>query len=91
MVPPNKTNWETREDILSLSRTLKTNVNRRIKPRVNIFESTMTFILRDIVINNPPIFLGCIVGEDPQGFLNGVYMVLNTMRVTSSEKALLFS
>ena len=36
---------------------------------------------------NPSIFLGSKVGDDPQQFLDCVYMVWNAMGVTSREKA----
>ena len=36
---------------------------------------------------NPPIFLGCRVGEYFQEFLDGVYNVLSAMGVNSREKA----
>ena len=39
--------------------------------------------MRDFVRINPPIFLSSKVGEDPQKFLDGVYMMLG---VTSREK-----
>ena len=39
----------------------------------------MTYRLRYFVSINPPIFLGCKVGEDLQEFLNGVYKVLSVM------------
>ena len=35
---------------------------------------------------SPPTFYGSNVDEDPQGFLNRVYKVLNVIKVTSSEK-----
>ena len=35
---------------------------------------------------NPSIFLGPMVGEDPQEFLDGVYKVLSAIRVTSREE-----
>ena len=42
--------------------------------------------MRDFVRINPPIFLSSKVGEDPQKFLAGVYMMLSVMGVTSREK-----
>ena len=47
----------------------------------------MTSILIDFVSMNPPIFLGSKVGEYPHEFLDGVYLVLNVMAVTSREKS----
>ena len=40
----------------------------------------------DFVRMNPPIFLGSMVGEDPQEFLNEVYKVLSAMGVAFREK-----
>ena len=43
-------------------------------------------MLREFVIMNSPTFLGSKVEEDAQEFLDGVYKVLSTIRVTSREK-----
>ena len=59
--------------------------------RVNVVETTMTSRLRDFMSMNSLIFLGSKVGEDPQEFLNGMYKVINAIRVTSREKAELAS
>ena len=48
-------------------------------PRVNVVEITITSRLRYFVRINPPMFLGSMVGEDPQDFLDGVYKVLSAM------------
>ena len=58
MVPPDMTNGEIKESLLTLARATMTQVNRDIGPRVNALESTMTSILRESVRINPPIFLG---------------------------------
>ena len=36
---------------------------------------------------NPPIFLGSMLGEDPQEFIDEVFKILRAMGVTSREKA----
>ena len=36
---------------------------------------------------NPPIFYGSKVEEDPQGFIDEVFKVLDAMGVSSQEKA----
>ena len=46
-------NEEIREALLTLDRAITTQVNRDIGLRLNALESTMTFILRDIVRMNP--------------------------------------
>ena len=58
---------------------------------MNVVESTMTSRLRDLLRMNPRIFLGSMVGEDPEEFLDGVYKVLSAMGVTSMEKVALDS
>ncbi|XP_049368646.1 uncharacterized protein LOC125833527 [Solanum verrucosum] len=60
-------------------------------PRVNAYESTVASRLRDFVRMNPPIFLGSRIGEDPQGFLDEIYKIVDAMRVSSREKAELAS
>ena len=72
MVRLEMTNGDFREDLLVIARAMTTHVNRGIKPRVNIMESTMTIILRDFLRMNPPIFLCSKVGDYPQEYLDGV-------------------
>ena len=66
---------------------MNTAINFSMMPRVNVVERTMTSRLRDFLRMTPPFFLGFMVREDPQEFLDGVYKVLSSMRVTSREKA----
>ena len=66
-------------------------VIRDIGPRVNSFESIMSFRLRDFVRMNTHIFLVSKVGEDPQAFLDEVYKIVYAMGVTSRDKAELSS
>ena len=70
---------------------MTTQVNLSMVSRVNLVENTMTSRLRDFVRMNPPIFLGFIVGEDPQEFIDGVYKVLSATGFTSRDKAELTS
>ena len=77
-------NRDIREALLALDRTMTTQVDLGMVPRVNVVENIMTSRLKDFVRMNPPIFLGSKVGEDPQEFLYGVYKVLSAMGVTSS-------
>ena len=70
---------------------MTTQLNFSVVTRVNVFEITITSRLRDFVRMNPAIFLGSKVREDPHEFLDGVYNVLGSMRVTCWEKAHLAS
>ncbi len=91
MVTPDMTNGEIKEALLDLTRAMTTHVNSGVEPRVDVLESTMTYRLWDFVRTNPPIFLGSKVEEYPQEFLDGVYKVLSSIRVTYREKAELTS
>ncbi|TMX01730.1 hypothetical protein EJD97_023781 [Solanum chilense] len=70
----------------ALDRAVITQANLSMVRRVNVVEITMKSRLTDFVRMNPPIFLGSMVGEDPQDFLDRVYKVFSPMRVTSREK-----
>ena len=76
MVFPDMTNEEFRGDLLSLALGMTTEANRDVGPRVNTSESIMSSRLRDLIIINPPIFLGSKVEEDPQ---DGVHKVLSAI------------
>ena len=76
-----------KEDLLAQARTVTTKVYLRTVPRVNVVDRTRTSRLRDFVRMNPPKFLCSKVRDNPQDFLDGVYKVLSTMRVTSIDKA----
>ena len=86
MVPPDMTNGEIKESLLTLARATMTQVNRDIGPRVNALESTMTSKLKDFVWMNSHTFLLSKVGEFPQEFLDEVYKIVHAMGVTSREK-----
>ena len=70
---------------------MTTQVNLSMVPRVSVAERTNTSRLRDFIRRNPPIFLCSMVGEDPQEFVDGVYMVLSAMGVICREMAELAS
>ena len=80
-------NREIRESLHTLARAMTTQVNRDIRPRVNDLESTMASRLKYLVRMNPPIFLGCKMGDDPQPFVDEVYNTVHAMGVTSKKKA----
>ena len=56
------TNGEIRDALIALAQTMKTHVNKDVKPRVNAFENTMTYRLRGFMKMNHPIFLGFKIG-----------------------------
>ena len=57
---------------------------------MNSLEINMTSRLGNFV-RIPPIFLGSMMGEDPQDFCVKVYKIVHAMGVTSREKAELAS
>ncbi|WMV13523.1 hypothetical protein MTR67_006908 [Solanum verrucosum] len=83
VVPPAMTNEEIRAAFLTLAQAMTAQANRDVEPRVNANESTTASRLRDFVRRNPPIFLGPRIGEDPQGFLNEIYKIVDAMEVFS--------
>ncbi|XP_049358703.1 uncharacterized protein LOC125823359 [Solanum verrucosum] len=89
--PPAMTNEEIRAAFLTLAQATTTQANRDVGPRVNANESTAASRLRDFVRMNPSIFLGSRIGEDPQGFLDEIYKIVDAMGVSSREKAELAS
>ena len=50
-------NRDIREALLALDRTMTTQVDLGMVPRVNVVENTMTSSLRDFFSINPPFFL----------------------------------
>ena len=67
---PELSNRDIREAFLALARSVTTQVNLSVVPRVNVVESTMISSLRDFVRMNPPIFHCFYVAEDPQEFID---------------------
>lgn len=70
---------------------MRAHTNRDVGPRVNTSESIMSSRLRDLIIINPPIFLGSIAGKDPQEFLDEVYKIIPAMGIPFREIAELAS
>ncbi|XP_049399709.1 uncharacterized protein LOC125863730 [Solanum stenotomum] len=91
VAPPAMTNKEIRAAFLTLARAMTAQANRDVGPRVNANESTAAPRFRDFVRMNPSIFLGSRIGEDPQGFLDEIYKIVDVMGVSSREKAELAS
>ena len=85
--PPNLSIRDIREALFYVARGVTTQTNLCMVPMMNVVERTMMSRLRDFVRMNPHIFHGSKVGENPQEFLDNVYMVLSVMGVTFREKA----
>ena len=54
---------------------------------MNHYVNTTSSRIRDITRMNPPTFYSSKVKEDPQGFIDEVFNVLDAMVVSSQEKA----
>ena len=91
LFPPELTNGDIREALLTLSRAFNNHVNMGLATRVVVVESSMTSILGEFARMNPFIVLGPKAEEDTQDFLDGVYKVLNVMGVISKDNTELAS
>ena len=60
--------------------------NREVVPRPHQQLTTMASRLRDFTCMNPPTFYGYKVDEDPQEFIDEVYMILLFIGLSTSEK-----
>uniref|UniRef100_M1DGG8 Gag-pol polyprotein n=1 Tax=Solanum tuberosum TaxID=4113 RepID=M1DGG8_SOLTU len=80
-------NVEIRSVIHNLTQVLATQVPRHARVTVNPNASTTASRIRDFTRMNPPTFFGSKVEEDPQGFIDEVFEVLEAMGVSSQEKA----
>ena len=86
MVPTEMTNVEIKEALLTLDRSMTTQENRDIGPRVNAMDSTITSRLREFVRMNHPTLFGSKVGEDHKAFLDVVNYIVDAMGMTFREK-----
>lgn len=76
-------NVEIRAVIHSLTQVLATQVARDSMVKVNPKSSTTTSMIIDFTRTNPPTFFGSKVEEDPQGFVDEVFKVLDATGVSS--------
>ena len=76
---------EIKSTIYSLTQVLATLVARDARVQVNPNASTTASRIRDFTRMNPPTFFGSRVEEDPQGFIDEVFNVLDAMGVTSKQ------
>ena len=76
-----------RADIHSLTQVLETQMDRENRVKLNLSISINASRIRDFTRMNPPTFFGSRVEEDPQGFIDEVFNIVDAMVVSSQEKA----
>lgn len=74
------------QTVTTQAQAMTTQANREVAPHVSQNASTMDSRLRDFNSMNPPMLFGSNVNEDPQDFLDEVYKIMYSMRVSSNEK-----
>ena len=84
-------NVKIRSAIHSLTHVLATQVVRDARVQVKQNDNTTASRIRYFTRMNPPTFFGSKVEEDPQGFIDEVFNVLDAMGISYQEKAELAS
>ena len=77
---------EIRDAIHNFTQVLSTQVSRDSRVQENPYSSTTTSRIRYFTRMNPPFFVSKSK-EDPQGFTNEVFKVLDAIGMTSQEKS----
>ena len=79
----NMSNVEIRVAIHCSTQVLATQVAKDARVKVNPNAITTASVIRDFTRTNPPTFFGSKVEQDPQGFIDEVVKVLDSMGVSS--------
>ena len=69
-----------------MTEVLATQVSMDTRVQLIPNDRTTIYKIRDFTRMNPPTFFDSKVQEDPQGFINQVIKVLDSMGVSSQEK-----
>ena len=89
IVEGSMSNVEIRSAIYSLTQVFSTQVAKDARVQVNRNANTTISRIRDFTRMNPPTFYGFKVEKDPQGFIDEVFYVHDSMGVSTNSKMFL--